>query len=269
VLKRSVLEPRLPTVDGVELAAAHRPAEAGLLIGGDFYDVRATPDGGAELVVGDVCGKGVDAAVTAGRIRQSVLALRRVRPDPVGLLELLNTILLEVVAPDADPRFATMVLGSAYPLPGGGVRLLLAGGGHPPPLVVRRGGVEVVEIGGVLVGALHPARFHTRIVDLAPGEACVLYTDGIVEARGGPDGRTLLGEDRLAELLDGCEILPAPGIVDRILERTTRWLADGDHDDMAVLVVQAPITPSTPAPRAHLRVVQTEEEWLRSGRPRR
>jgi serine phosphatase RsbU (regulator of sigma subunit) len=157
-----------------------------------------------------------------------------------------------------------MVLGTAHPRRAGGVRLRLAGGGHPPPLVVRRTGVEMVGIGGTLVGALRPARFGMRTVDLAPGESCVLYTDGIVEARGGVDGRQLLGEERLAELLEGCHILPADGIVDRVLDRAARWLADRGHDDMAVLVVQAP---HPAAGRAYLRVVETEEDRPHRGRP--
>jgi serine phosphatase RsbU (regulator of sigma subunit) len=268
VLERAVFEPRLPDVEGIVFAGAHRPADVGLLVGGDFYDVHADQEGGAELLVGDVAGKGADAALTAGQIRQSVRTLRRLQPDPIRLLDQLNTILLDAVAVDENPRFATMVLGRADPLPGGGVRLRLAGGGHPPPLVVRRTGVEMVSIGGTLVGALRPARFGLCTVDLAPGESCVLYTDGIVEARGGAEGRQLLGEERLAELLEGCQILPAPGIVDRVLDHTTRWLADRGHDDMAVLVVQAPLHPA-PTGRAHLRVVETEEDDPRRGPDRR
>jgi serine phosphatase RsbU (regulator of sigma subunit) len=259
VLKRSLLEPALPTIDGITLGAAYRPADEGLLIGGDFYDVHPAPPGnpeaGALLMLGDVCGKGVDAAVSTGQLRQSVRALRQVEPDPVRLLELLNASMLEAVPDDADPRFVTLVLGTAHPLPGGGLRLRLAGGGHPAPLVVRRDGVETVEIRGTLVGAMRSARFRSRTVDLAPGEACVLYTDGVVEARGGVDGGQQFGEERLAELLRGCHVLPAPGIADRITQRTTGWLADGNHDDIAVLVVQAPLPVGSAGPRRHLHSV--------------
>jgi serine phosphatase RsbU (regulator of sigma subunit) len=268
VLQRAVFDPQLPDVEGVVLAAAYRPADLGLMVGGDFYDVHVDPEGGAELLVGDVVGKGVEAALTAGQIRQSVRALRWTRPHPIRLLEQLNAILLDAVPVDQDPCFATMVLGRVDPQPGGGIRLRLAGGGHPPPLVVRCTGVEMVGIDGTLVGALHPPRFELRTVDLAPGESCVLYTDGIVEARGGPDGRQLLGEERLAELLEGCHVLPAPGIVDRILDRTTRWLADRGHDDMAVLVIQAPLHPA-PTRRAHLRVVETPVAETGQEPPRR
>jgi serine phosphatase RsbU (regulator of sigma subunit) len=147
------------------------------------------------------------------------------------------------------------VLGMARPLPGGGLRLVLAGGGHPAPMLVRRGGVETVEIGGTLVGGMRRARFRSRTVDLAPGEACVLYTDGVTEARGGFDGTQLFGEERLAEVLRGCHVLPARGIAERITQHTDRWLATDNHDDIAVLVVQAPM-PVGPAPgRRHLHSV--------------
>ncbi|MCO1656995.1 PP2C family protein-serine/threonine phosphatase [Pseudonocardia humida] len=270
VLRRTNHEPRLPRVDGITIAAAFRPAEEGLLIGSDFYDVHTTPDGAVALLIGEVRERDVDAAVTAGQVRQSVRVLRRLDTDPVHTLELLNTMQLEAVPADGGPRFVSLVLGDARALPDGGVRLRLAGGGHLAPLVVRRDGVEVVDIGGGVVGAHLPPRFVDRTVDLAPGEACVLHTDGVVDAQGGVDGAQLFGEQRLAELLRGCHILPAPGIVDRILDHTTRRLDERPHDDMALLVVQAPAVP-TPG-RRHLYVVRPEdasrEEAPGSGRHR-
>ncbi|GAA4702925.1 PP2C family protein-serine/threonine phosphatase [Pseudonocardia yuanmonensis] len=251
VLKRSLQQPELPRVPGMAFGAAYRPAEEGLLIGGDFYDVHVGPEGSAMFVLGDVCGKGVHAAVSTGQLRQTVQALRRLDQDPVSLLRLLNETMLEAADPEADPGFATVVLGTATPLPDGGLELELAGGGHLPPLVVRRDGVEEVEIGGMLVGAVPSARFAARTVRLAPGEACVLYTDGVSEARGGVDGRETLGETRLAGLLAGAHVMPAPAIAERVEQHTTRWLASGAHDDIAVLVVQAPLplpAPSDPAP---------------------
>jgi serine phosphatase RsbU (regulator of sigma subunit) len=243
----------------VALGAAYRAADEGLLIGGDFYDVlpaRPADPTGTTVLLGDVCGKGVDAAVATGQLRQSVRALRRVEPDPVRLLELLDATMLEAVPADADPRFATLVLGTVRPQPGGGLQLVLAGGGHPAPLLVRRdGGVEAVEIGGTLVGGMRRARFRSRTVDLAPGEACVLHTDGVTEARGGPDGTELFGEERLAELLRGCHVLPAPGIAERVAQRVDRWLAAGSHDDIAVLVVQAPLPVGPASARRHLHSV--------------
>jgi serine phosphatase RsbU (regulator of sigma subunit) len=241
VLRRSLQQPGLPRVAGMDFGAAYRPAEEGLLIGGDFYDVHAA-GGVAMFVLGDVCGKGVHAAVSTGRLRQSIQALRRLDRDPVNLLRLLNDTMLEAADPEADPGFATVVLGTATPEPDGGLRLELAGGGHLPPLVVRRDGVEEIEIGGMLVGAVPAARFASRTVRLAPGETCVLYTDGITEARGGAGGQETLGEARLAALLAGVAALPAAAIAERVERHTTDWLASGAHDDIAVLAVQAPRT---------------------------
>jgi hypothetical protein len=169
VLRTSLLQPSLPRVPGLTLGAAYRPADEGLLIGGDFYDVLYRPGTATTFLLGDVCGKGVDAAVSTGRVRQSVLALRRVEDDPVRLLELLNATMLDAAPPDRAPRFVTLVFGTATPLPGGGIRLVLAGGGHLPPLVVRGDRVEQVDIGGMLAGAVPDARFRARTVDLAPG----------------------------------------------------------------------------------------------------
>jgi len=256
VLRTSLLQPSLPRVPGLTLGAAYRPAEEGLLIGGDFYDVLYRPGTATTFLLGDVCGKGVDAAVSTGRVRQSMLALRRVENDPARLLELLNATMLDAAPPDRAPRFVTLVFGTATPLPGGGIRLVLAGGGHLPPLVVRGDRVEQVDIGGMLVGAVPDARFRARTVDLAPGESCVLYTDGVTEARGGVDGRQVFGEERLATVLAGCDVLPAPGIADRVVQHVTQWLATGHHDDIAVLVVQAPVPVHRPAGR-HLHSVQT------------
>ena len=254
VLKRSLLQPDLPMVDGVTVGAAYRPAEQGMLIGGDFYDVHPDPSGrGATFMLGDVCGKGVDAAVSTGQLRHSVQALRRLETDPVRLLDLLNDTMLESTADDDDPGFATVVIGSAVPLESGGLRLRLAGGGHPPPVIVRQDGVETVEIGGTLVGAIPGARFRARTVDLAPGESCVLYTDGVTEARGGVDGREEYGESRLADLLVGCHVMPAAAIAERVTLHASRWNAAGSRDDIAVLVVQAPLHAAPPAAsRRHL-----------------
>jgi serine phosphatase RsbU (regulator of sigma subunit) len=258
VLRSSLAQPPLPQVPGVAFGAAYRPSDEGLLIGGDVYDVLPRMGDATTFLLGDVCGKGVEAAVSTGQLRQSVLALRRLVHDPVHLLEQLNATMLETMPPDCAPRFVTLVLGTATPRPDGGVSLQLAGGGHLPPLVVRRGGrVEPVNVGGMLVGAVPEARFACRTVDLAPGESCVLYTDGVTEAHGGVDGRQAFGEERLVEILQGCDVLPAPGIADRIVLHAIRWLTIGHHDDIAVLVVQAPLAARRRSGR-HLHSVQSD-----------
>ena len=273
VLRASLLQPPPPTVAGMTFGAAYRPAEHAMMVGGDFYDVLpdATP---TTFLLGDVCGKGVEAAVTTGQVRQTLHALRRLEPDPVRLLELLNETMLAASPPGTNPRFATLVLGTATPV-GGGLRLELAGGGHLPPLVVRRTGVTAIELGGMLVGGVPGARVGSHTLDLAPGEACVFYTDGVTEARGGPDGRQEFGELRLVELLSGCHVMPAPAIAERVALRADSWVGGNggraEQDDVAVLVVQAPLAPTstvTGAARRHLHSVHPTATDVEAQEPR-
>jgi serine phosphatase RsbU (regulator of sigma subunit) len=247
VLQGSLEPPPLPqAVDGLVLGSAYRPARESLRVGGDFYEVLpVTPAGETPFLLGDVCGKGIEAAVLSGRVRQSLHALRLVEREPAALLELLNAALLDAADLDAAaaapmPRFATMVLGDARPAPDGSVRLRLATGGHPPPYVLRADGtVEEVPVSGTLVGALRDGEFGDAEVVLAPGETCLLYSDGVTEARGGPHGQDFYGEERLERALAGCVGAPAQVVCERVLQLLTTWLAGRDHDDVALLALQA------------------------------
>jgi serine phosphatase RsbU (regulator of sigma subunit) len=247
VLQESLAPPPLPAVDGLRLGAAYRPARESLRVGGDFYEVLHSDDGPADaprtaFLLGDVCGKGIEAAVLSGRVRQSLHALRLVERRPGVLLDLLNTALLDAAAAYGEtPRFATMVLGDARPCPDGSVVLRLATGGHPPPLVLRCDGrVEEVPVSGTLVGALRGGRFCEVEVVLAPGETCLLYSDGVVEARGGAHGAEFYGEERLEAAWAGCAGTPAPVACERLVQLLTEWLDGRDHDDVALLAIQAP-----------------------------
>lgn len=240
VLRSSLVPRKLPAVPGVALGAQYRPAHEAALIGGDFYSVHPDsehPIGGTLFAFGDVMGKGVEAAATTGTVRQTLDALHRAGSDHEAMLRILNTLLLDGKA--ADERFVTLVLGTVWPT-GRGVRLRMSGGGHLPPLVVRGDGeVEPVEIGGTVVGALADATFATATVDLAPGELCVLYTDGVTEAPGGALGNELYGEDRLRATLRGSQVMPAAAIAERLALQADLWSAHTKHDDLTVLVIQA------------------------------
>ncbi|MDF2979275.1 MAG: serine phosphatase RsbU regulator of sigma subunit, partial [Actinomycetospora sp.] len=241
VLQESLAAPRLPETPGVEWGAAYRPARETLRVGGDFYEVvgGTGPSARSAFLLGDVCGKGIEAAVLSGRVRQSWHALRLLEDQPGRLLGLLNTALLDAVATrDEHPRFATMVLGDARPLPEGGVALRLATGGHPPPLVLRADGtVEPVPVAGMLVGGLREARFGEAEVVLAPGDTCLLYSDGVVEARGSGD---FFGEERLAATLPRCAGAPPAVICEHLEQTVVSWLDGHDHDDVALLAIRAP-----------------------------
>lgn len=238
VLKRSLLPAPLPDVPGLAFGAQYRPATGMGALGGDFYEVVPSPSGAA-FVFGDVVGAGVEAAVTSGVVRQALGALRRVSVEPGRALEVLNSSLLDN-SPVDRRWFVTTVLGDARVGADGTLQLELTGGGHLSPLVLRRDGqVEFVEVGGMLVGALPDASFRTVEVDLRPGEVCVLYSDGVTEARGGVDGTALFGAERLAALMEGCHVMPATAVAERVVLGAQEWLAGREHDDIAVLALRA------------------------------
>ncbi|WP_229402041.1 PP2C family protein-serine/threonine phosphatase [Micromonospora okii] len=225
---------------GVQWGTAYRPAQAGLRIGGDFYGSHRLPDGGSVFFLGDVSGKGVEAAVFTGQLRQCLQALHRVEAHPGRLLRLLNDALLETTQANGQGRFATIVLGVARPRGDGGLTLSMSGGGHLPPLVLRASGeVEPVGLRGMLIGVVPDPRVGEVSVELAPGETCLLYSDGVTEARGGRRGDEQFGADRLVHTITGCQRMPAPALAERVEQVTCDWLAHGDHDDIAVLALRA------------------------------
>lgn len=239
-----------PAVPGVQWGAAYRPARSSLRIGGDFHGAHAQPDGSALFFLGDVSGKGVDAAVFTGQLRQAVQALRRIEPEPTRLMSLLNDSMCETTRAHGQGRFATMVLGRARPASSGGLTLTLASGGHPPPLVLRSDGtVETVDLRGMLIGVVPDARIGSVTVRLAQGETCLLYSDGVTEAPGGIRDEQF-GAARLVEALGGCHRMPAAALAERVDQVVGDWLGGRDHDDIAVFAVRA-VPPAAPA--RHLR----------------
>jgi serine phosphatase RsbU (regulator of sigma subunit) len=243
-LAEDLMPPRLTRMEGVELAGGFRPASDEQRLGGDFYDVHGPVPGdpGVLVVFGDVCGNGVAAAMLAGKIRTSIAALRTVESDHERMLQLLNRALLS----SRHTRFATLVLASARRV-ADGVAVRATCGGHPPPLVVRNDGtVERTTTRGTLIGAVEPVRATSSEILLAPGETCLLYSDGITEAVGGLTGTEFYGSDRLEQALAGCAGLPAEAVVERVQMLAEQWLASNRRDDMAVVAITAPMTPMTP-----------------------
>ncbi|GGO19275.1 PP2C family protein-serine/threonine phosphatase [Micromonospora parathelypteridis] len=239
-LQASLLPVEPTEAAGVQWGTAYRPAQAGLRIGGDFYGSHRLVDGGSVFFLGDVSGKGVEAAVLTGQLRQCLQALHRLESHPGRLLRLLNDALLETTQASGLGRFATIVLGVVRPQSDGGLILTLAGGGHLPPLVLRASGeVESVPLQGMLIGVVPDPRVGEVTVRLASGETCLLYSDGVTEARGGRRGDEQFGTERLVSAVTGCQRMPAQALAERVEQVTCDWLAHGDHDDIAVLALRA------------------------------
>jgi serine phosphatase RsbU (regulator of sigma subunit) len=229
-LRKSLLPAPLPEIAGVELGASYRPAQEATEIGGDFYDVTARPDGRWAVSIGDVCGKGVDAAVLTGQVRQSLRTAALVTDDPAATLRLVNQTLLG----GDGTTFITAAFGVLEP-DGSAVGIRLSSGGHPPPLLLRGGHVSTVDVQGTLIGMLPSATFQTKTVTLRPGDVLLLYTDGAPEARG-PDG--MLGVEAISDILADSANLSAQAITDRVMQFVVEHLHGWPHDDIALLAVR-------------------------------
>jgi serine phosphatase RsbU (regulator of sigma subunit) len=232
-LQQSLLPGTLPAVPGADLAAEYVPAGEGMEVGGDFFDVFAIGDEDElALVIGDVCGKGAEAAAVTALARYTVRAVSTRSPSPAATLATLNEEMLRQLP---DPRFLTAVLGRLALHPDGGAEGTLASGGHLPPLFLRAGGTpEVSPCSGTLLGVEPDARATDCPFTLGPGDALVLYTDGITEARvDRPLTPEALAAALQASLADG-----AAAIARRAVALAEEQAEDGLRDDVAVLVVR-------------------------------
>jgi PAS domain S-box-containing protein len=227
-LQESLLPPELPDVPGVDLAAAYLPGGAGERIGGDFYDVFERARGDWSIVIGDVCGKGPQAAALTALTRYTIRAAAMRATRPSSILSELNQAVLR----QHPERFCTAVYARLRRLPSG-ARLTVASGGHPLPLRIDAGGrVEKIGRPGRLLGVTPDCRLSDTVTDLAPGDVVVLYTDGVTEARRRDAGR--FGEERLAALVAAPGL--DPGTIVRRVEEAVLGFQEGDQQDDVALV---------------------------------
>ena len=231
-LQASLLPAALPEIPGIALAAEYVAAGGGMDVGGDFYDVFALDDGAWILVIGDVLGKGAEAAAVTALARYTVRAVAGRSPSPATTLAALNDEMLRQRNPDR--RFVTAVLARLEPRADGSARLVVASGGHPPPVLLRAGGdPEVVPCPGTLLGVEADARSFDQEVELAAGDTLVLYTDGVTEAR---RDKPLTPED-LAAALRASAPDGAAAVAREVVRLAEVGGAGALRDDLAVLVV--------------------------------
>lgn len=236
-LQDSLLPPSLPDVPGVTLAAAYRPAGAGDEVGGDFYDVFTTADDVWTVVVGDVGGKGAQAATVTALARYTLRAVTTRAAGPAAALRDLNAVLLR----DAPGRYCT-VLSISVQRVDGGLQATVASGGHALPLRVSAD--RVVEVGrpGMLLGAFDDPEVHETPVTVADGDFLFAYTDGLPEGRRGGE---FYGDARLAADLRGLRDRPFAHIPDEAVEGIVEWQGGRPRDDMAAVLV-APASTGVP-----------------------
>jgi serine phosphatase RsbU (regulator of sigma subunit)/PAS domain-containing protein len=237
-LQGSLLPASLPEVPGLDLSAAYVPASEGLEVSGDFYDVFPV-QGGWAITVGDVCGKGQEAAAMTAAARHAIRVIAHWNPDPVDVLAKVNEVIL---AGDYEDRFVTAKL--AYlRWDDAGVRVELASSGHPGPAVVRPDGrVDVLSGGGLPLGLFPDAMPERETVELGQDDLLFFYSDGVTDARS-PDMEYF--EDRLADELAGTAGETAAQTTRMIQDLITRFSQDDLRDDMTILVARVTSPPGT------------------------
>ena len=248
ILQASLLPPATPTVPGLEVATRFFAVGAGIDVGGDFYDVfrmgtATAPADRWAVVIGDVRGKGTAAASISGAARHAIRVAALHEESPATILCHLNDLLLAMADEDElDPRFCTAVVAVVEPTDAG-ARIVLAIGGHPPPLVLRADGTtEAIEAPGSLIGVVADLDVEDVTLELATGDALVLYTDGVTERHAGD---RFFDEDGLASVLSRCTGFTAPVLAERIETASRAYVEDAPRDDLAVVVVRAPERPAT------------------------
>jgi serine phosphatase RsbU (regulator of sigma subunit) len=197
-LQASLLPAEFPLAPGVDFAAYFAPMGDGSEVGGDFYDVFER-EAGYTALVGDVCGKGPEAARLTALCRYTLRAAGMVaETSPCGTLALLNRAILEQ-APEAG--FCTVVLADLVATSDETMSVTISTAGHPPPLVIRRTGeVEELPIRGCVLGAVEEPALVDSLVQLAAGDALMFVTDGVEETRR-PDG-AFYGHERVCGAIE-------------------------------------------------------------------
>ena len=231
-LQASLLPARLPSnVPGLEFGAAYAPATQWQEISGDFYDVFPSK-GGWAIAIGDVCGKGQEAAAMTAAARHAIRALAHVHDSPGEVLAAANEVLL---AGDYDERFVSVKLAFIEQ----GERRVwdrLAGAGHPGPAIVRADGrVEVLEGDGLPLGLFGGAEPSHQELELDEGDLLFLYTDGVTEARNADQEYF---DERLTDALAATAGRSAAHTVRAVQELVTAFSDDELLDDVTILAVK-------------------------------
>ncbi|MBB5867905.1 GAF domain-containing protein [Allocatelliglobosispora scoriae] len=225
-LQQSLLPQTLPPIPGVTVHARYQ-AGAGTEVGGDFYDLFPIGDDTWLVVVGDVCGKGPEAAVVMSLTRATLRALALHEHSPKRLLTLLNEALLAQLH---DYRFVTVSLATLRPQ-GGRLVVDLALAGHPPPIVRRAGtATAATDSYGTLLGGFPNIRLGETSLVLAPGESIVFYTDGV-------EDHQTSAKDQATRLLEQLGDAPADRIAD-VFTASARNAPPGKQDDLVVLTLE-------------------------------
>jgi serine phosphatase RsbU (regulator of sigma subunit) len=247
-LQEGLLPSRLPKVPGVEVGSRYLSAGE-VDVGGDFYDlfdIRMADRPGSSkpstwgVVIGDVSGKGAEAAAVLALARYTIRAIATRESHPSAVLDGLNEAMLRQRREHDTYKFCTVAYANLETNEGNtehGAKVTVCCGGHSPPFLLKANG-SIYKIGqpGRVLGVFDDANLTEEEAHLSPGDALVFYTDGVIEARS-PEG-IFFGEERLMAILRSSAALDASTIASRIEGAVLNFQEQTLHDDIAILVLR-------------------------------
>ena len=228
-IQRSLLPTEPPAYEGWELAGINLPCRT---VGGDYFDFIPYQDGRLAVVVGDVSGKGLPAALLMSSLQAKVQMLRESNPSPGHAVSTLNRSLTERCPLG---KFITFFYALLDPPTG---TLEYSNAGHNYPLILRRNGsVETLTGNGLVMGLFSAVHYEVKKTKLAPGDMLVLYSDGVTEAADSSDVE--FGEKGLAEFLTARKTIRCEDIVNQLVEHIRKWRGTTSFaDDFTVVLVR-------------------------------
>jgi serine phosphatase RsbU (regulator of sigma subunit) len=225
-LQQSLLPDSLPTIHGWEATALYRPSGTESEVGGDFYDLWPVGEDWI-AIIGDVTGKGVEAAALTSLARHTAMEASETSSEPSYILSRVDAAL---------KRHGELAMCTAIAIRFRGATGTVAIGGHPPLIHLSEGGIRQLETHGSMLGCLEDASWPQEEFRMSPGETVVAITDGVTDALGEDGSR--FGEDRLKEVLKQGAGEPVSQLLDRVTEALEEFEIGEQADDMALLLMR-------------------------------
>ena len=226
-IQKRLLPGELPSIEGYSFAAINRPCRT---VSGDYYDVVVRPDGRIYFIMADVSGKGITAALVMASVATAFNIFIRTDPHPADLVRELNATLAPKTAPS---KFVTMVVGVLDPATG---EIEFANAGHVAPLVISRDGVTSHKMTDMVVGLFATAAYRNQTARIGPGDALVLFTDGVTEAENEIEEQ--IGPEPVAELVSALHGAPSGAILEAIDRRLQQFCGSAPAtDDVTMLAL--------------------------------
>jgi len=228
---QAALMPKTPRRDDLQIGLVYHSATSFSRLGGDFYDFIELPNDGLAVVIGDVCGKGLEAATSTAMIKYSLRACMNTETDPAKCLDSVNSITARQIAMEKFVTVGLLILDPADQI------IQYASAGHPPPVLLSNGSAHTLTTDATLpLGVLPDFEFSTTKVPTNSGAVVVLYSDGLTEARQ-PEAEPF-GEQRVIEKIEELAGLPPQELANELMEAAIEYSGGQLRDDIAVLVIR-------------------------------